>query len=226
MAWLPAVVVLAGCHVPGFATLHPADRQGQEASRLWGPTQFTALGVGVVVWALIAYTLVRYRQSGKTSSQRAVNVPLEITYTVIPLAIVAVLFTATTIAQRRMVAISAHPDVTVGVTAFQWGWQFTYPDGKTVTSGDTGPPVLVLPLDRTIEIDLTATDVVHAFYVPAFLFQRNAVPGAPTKFDVTPTRLGDFDGHCSTFCGIRHYQMSFTVRVVAPADFDRWVTGG
>jgi cytochrome c oxidase subunit 2 len=68
--------------------------------------------------------------------------------------------------------------------------------------------------------------VVHAFYVPAFLFQRNAQPGQVTRFDVTPTTLGVFDGKCATFCGIGHAQMLFTVRVVSPADFAAWLRAG
>lgn len=194
----------------------------------------TALVIGIIVWALIAFTVVRYRRRKHSDpdaipSQHAYNIPLEVIYTVTPLVVVAVLFGFTTTTQRRMNAVRTNPDVKVDVTAFQWGWQFHYqpsngtPQGITVQSEGLKAPELVLPVGRTTEIDLTATDVVHAFYVPAFLYQRNAVPGSPTRFDITPTRTGTFGGRCATFCGIRHTDMRFTIRVVSPDDFTGWM---
>jgi cytochrome c oxidase subunit 2 len=225
-----AVVLLTGCHVPGFATRQAADKQGALAAHLWHGVEFAALAVGVLVWGLILYTVVRYRRRRGTPddaipSQRTYVVPLEVFYSVTPLLIVAVLFGLTVVQERKINAVSTHPDVKVAATAFQWGWQFTYPGGtpSVVTRPGQPPPELVLPEGETTEIDLTATDVVHAFYVPAFLFQRNAVPGSPTRFDVTPTRTGTFDGKCAAFCGIGHAQMLFTVRVVSPSDFQQWL---
>jgi len=234
---LSTLFVLGGCYAPGFHPTQPADAQGADAARLWQGTEMTALVIGVVVWALIAFTVLRYRRRKHTDpdaipSQQASNIPLEVLYTVTPLVIVAVLFGYTTTTQRRMNAVRTNPDVKVDATAFQWGWQFHYQPANgttqsvTVQSEGLTPPELVLPAGRTTEIDLTATDVVHAFYVPAFLFQRNAVPGSPTRFDLTPTRTGTFGGRCSTFCGIRHTDMRFTVRVVSPDVFARWLTTG
>jgi cytochrome c oxidase subunit II len=222
-------MLLSGCHVPGFAVPHPADKQGELSARLWNDTEFVALAVGVLVWGLIVYVVVRYRRRSRSPvdtipSQRAYNVPLEVVYTVVPVLIVGALFVFTTAAQRKINAVSTHPDVKIEAVAFQWGWRFHYPeaDVSTASRADT-PPDLVLPLGEVTEIDLSATDVVHAFYVPAFLFQRAAVPGSPTRFDLTPNTLGTFSGKCATFCGLRHYEMLFTVRVVTPAQFDEWL---
>src|SRR6202011_4051353 len=108
----------------------PADKQGQQAAGLWRGAEFAALAVGVVVWGLIVFVVVRYRR-GRTSdtvvpSQRAEILPLEIAYTVTPLIIVAVLFGVTTLRQRKIQALSAHPDLTISATAYQWGWRFEY----------------------------------------------------------------------------------------------------
>ena len=229
VALLGASILLAGCHVPGFAVPHPADKQAQGASHLWSGTEFVALAVGVIVWGLIGFAVLRYRRRRNTAedalpSQQAYMVPLEVFYTIVPLVIVGFLFYFTTVAQRKLNAVSTHPDLHVEATAFQWGWRFHYPVGDVTTVSRVGvPPDLVLPLGETTEIDLSATDVVHAFYVPAFLFQRAAVPGSPTRFDLTPTETGTFAGKCATFCGIRHYQMLFTVRVVSPGQFQQWL---
>jgi cytochrome c oxidase subunit II len=222
-------VALAGCHVPGFAVHQPASKQATSAYHLWNATEFIALGVGVLVWGLILYAVLYYRRRRSASgipSQRQYVVWLEVTYTAIPVLIVATLFGLTLATQRKMDAISAHPDLRIEATAFQWGWRFHYPVGNasSVSEGDI-PADLYLPVNETAEIDLTATDVVHAFYVPAFLFQRAAVPGSPTRFDVTPTRVGTYDGKCATFCGINHDDMLFTVHVVEPAAFQAWLEG-
>jgi len=221
--------VLAGCHVPGFAVHQPASKQGTSAYHLWNATEFIALGVGIVVWGLILFAALYYRRRRTSTgipSQRREMVWVEVTYTVIPVIIVAILFGLTLVTQRKMDAISAHPDLRIEATAFQWGWRFSYPVGNvsSVSEGDV-PADLYLPVDETVEIDLTSTDVVHSFYVPAFLFERNAVPGSPTRFDVTPSRVGTYDGKCATFCGINHYQMLFTVHVVEPAAFQAWLAG-
>jgi cytochrome c oxidase subunit 2 len=228
-----ASVLLTGCHAPGFATRQAADKQGRLAENLWHGTEFVALVVGGLVWGLILFVVFRYRRRRSTPddvipSQRAYIIPLEVFYSIVPLVVVAVLFGFTVVQERKIQAVSAHPEVTVAVTAFQWGWRFAYPAGGPAVVSEPGqaPPELVLPNGETTEIDLTATDVVHAFYVPAFLFQRNAQPGQVTRFDVTPTTLGVFDGKCATFCGIGHAQMLFTVRVVSPADFAAWLRAG
>jgi cytochrome c oxidase subunit 2 len=227
-----ATLLLTGCHVPGFPVEHPADKQGQQAASLWHATEFVALGVGLIVWGLIFYVLIRYRRRRNVPddaipSQQSESLKLEAIYTAIPLIIVAALFFFTTRAQRKIDAVSSHPDLKVQAVAFQWGWRFEYPNGTTTVSQGEGlgqvPPDLYLPVGETTEIDLTAVDVVHAFYIPAFLFQRAAVPGSPTSFDLTPTEVGTFDGKCSTFCGIGHYQMLFTVRVVTAAQFQTWL---
>lgn len=228
VAALAACVFLAGCHVPGFAIERPADKQGQHSARLWQAAEFTALAVGVIVWGLIVFVLVRYRRRRSTPddaipSQRAEILPLEVVYTVVPLVIVAVLFALTTGAQRRIDAVSADPTVTVHATAFQWGWRFEYPGGTIASTQGGLPAELVLPVGETTEVDLVSTDVVHAFYVPAFLFQRNAVPGSPTRFDITPTETGVFGAKCATFCGIGHAQMLFAVRVVTLVQFQEWL---
>ena len=225
---IAAIGALAGCDLPGFTPLAPADEQGRHVASLWRGVGFVALAVGVTVWGLIGFAVIRYRRRRDTPedaipSQQSSSGVLEVIYTVIPLVIVAVLFVLTTTSQRKINAVSTRPDLTVRVTAFQWGWQFTYPTGATVVSGDGPPPELVLPLGQVVEIDLVATDVVHAFYVPSFLFQRNAVPGTLTRFNVTPTKLGTFGGKCSTYCSIGHSKMLFEVRVLAADAFKTWL---
>jgi cytochrome c oxidase subunit 2 len=215
--------------VPGFAVHQPASKQATSAFHLWNATEFIALGVGVLVWGLILWAAFYYRRRRTATgipSQRQYVVWLEVTYTIIPVILVATLFGLTVATQHKIDAISDHPDVHIDATAFQWGWSFHYPVGNVTSSSEGAVPAdLYLPVGETVEVDLTATDVVHGFFVPAFLFQRNAVPGSPTRFDITPTRLGTYDGKCSTFCGLNHDDMLFTVHVVTPGAFQAWLAG-
>jgi cytochrome c oxidase subunit 2 len=84
---------------------------------------------------------------------------------------------------------------------------------------------MVLPLGEVTRIEITSVDVNHAFWVPDFLFKRDAIPGQTTAFDLQPARLGTYLGRCAEFCGLNHALMTFTVRVVTPDDFQRWRTG-
>ncbi len=67
------------------------------------------------------------------------------------------------------------------------------------------------------QINLYSNDVVHSFWIPSFLFKRDANPGITNHFDVTPTQTGLFHGVCAEYCGLDHALMTFTVEVVPAA---------
>jgi cytochrome c oxidase subunit 2 len=224
-----ALAMAAGCKAPDFGAPHGATTQGKEIFSLWQGSVMTALGVGVIVWALIFFAVIRYRRrrndDGSEPSQRQYILWLEVTYTLLPLLIVAVLFYFTVQTQTEVTRISANPAVRVEVTAYQWGWRFHYLDTNiTITTQGEERPVLMLPEGKTTRITLIATDVVHNFFVPGFLFKRDATPGLVNNFDLTPTRTGTFLGRCAEFCGLRHAQMLFDVKVVTPGAYAQWLT--
>jgi cytochrome c oxidase subunit 2 len=192
-----------------------------------------AAGVLVVVLGLILFPMVRWRRRSADDAppQFSNNFPLEIAWTLIPLAIVAGLFVATYKAEASVDDIGGTPAVTVAVQAYRWGWNFAYRGGPSVGGASSGPaalgdaqpyPTLVLPVDETTRIELSAADVDHGFWIPDFLFKRDAIPGQTTAFDLHPTKLGTFTGRCSAFCGLQHAEMFFRVRVVTPSEFDAW----
>lgn len=225
--WLVAgALVLAGCGLP-----EPATRQGGDVASLWRIFLAAGIGVAVVVYGLIAYTIIRYRHrpsSGDDSipGQRAYNLRMEILYTATPVVIVALLFGISVATERRLTATTANPALTVDVTSFQWGWQFDYPELNISVRG-TGEgqlPVLVLPVGETTRLILRTNDVIHSFWVPQFLEKRDVIPGVDNQIDVTPTKVGSYGGRCAEYCGLDHWRMSFTVDVRTRADFERWVS--
>jgi cytochrome c oxidase subunit 2 len=231
-----AIVIAAASCSSSFGMPRGSTEQGEEIFRLWQVFFWAGIVVAALVYGLIAWSLVRYRRrrrdpESELGRQFHANVPLEIVYTAVPVVIVVALFALSFGTEDRASSVTPNPDVTLRVEAFSWGWRFMFPDdGVEVVSepsaeGVPGPEIL-LPLGETTRIELTSNDVIHAFWVHDFLYKRDAIPGHVNEFDVTPTELGTYHGVCSEFCGIHHAYMTFTVRVVAPSEFDAWLTAG
>ncbi len=224
--------VAAGCS-SRLGLPHEATRHGHAVLDLWRVLFWCAAGVLALVIAPLAYVLVRYRENRPgvgPVSERAGNVRLEVAYTALPLLLAGALFALSMRAGVGDGISSANRTdrpLTVDVTGFQWQWRFHYPDtGLTVVGAPGHEPELVLPLGRTVRLRLRAADVIHSFYVPAFLLKRDAIPGRPQILEVEPSRAGAFKGNCAEFCGLDHSRMGFRVRILEPAAFERWSQKG
>lgn len=205
-------------------------------TNFWVGTWIWALAVGVLVWGLTFWCIVRYRRK-KTETglppQVAYHVPIEILFTVVPVLMVAVLFGKTVELENKMLEEKT-PDVTVNVVGKQWSWDFNYVDEKVYEAGEqahlTGKegvqetlPTLYLPVNKRVEFVLTARDVIHTFWVIQFLHKMDMVPGKVNTFQVTPTEIGTFQGKCAELCGAYHSQMLFQVKVVSEADYNKYI---
>ena len=185
---------------------------------------YIAIGVAIVTFGALFYVLLRFRGKGdRIPRQSHSNVKIEVLYTVIPAIIVALIFVISVKVENTVTAVAAHPNLRVTVTAFQWGWRFSYPNGVSVVSQGANYPQMVLPVNETTTIKLVSQDVVHGFYIPKFDFSRYALPGFTNYFDLTPTSVGTFVGRCSQLCGLYHAEMLFSVRVVSPTQFQAWL---
>jgi cytochrome c oxidase subunit 2 len=204
----------------------PATGQARAVADLWTRFAIAAIAVGGLVWALITISIIRFRRprsDGNLPRQTRGSMRLELIWTTGPILIVVVLFWLTLGALDRIEARQPG-GVTVNVTAFRWQWQFTYPDsGVTVSGGPDQAAEMVVPVGEPIHVVLSSADVAHAFYVPAFLFKRDAIPGRTTEFDVTIDTPDTYRGQCAEFCGVFHDRMLLTVRAVTRADFDAWL---
>ena len=222
---------------------NPITTQGAITLTLWQGSWVAGLLVGAVVWGMILWAVMFHRRRGdKLPPQVRYNMPIEILYTVVPFVLIAVLFYYTAKDENTIDAIPSHPAVTVNVTGFTWSWEFNYPDYKTTGGGsvtidgqmwnpqetvdqnEKDMPVLEIPVGEVVNFNLTSPDVVHAFWVPEFLFKRDVVPGHPNHFSITATKTGTYIGHCSELCGLYHSRMLFTVQIVTPAQFKAWIS--
>jgi cytochrome c oxidase subunit 2 len=225
---LGAASALSSCSGRGGAP-DPATSQGQDVLQLWRVllsvgVALCALVVGLILWSVVRYRRPKGAAPGDLPPQVRANVPVEVFYTVVPLLIVAVLFGLTLRTQDRVTRRSATPDLGVEVTGFQWGWRFRYPaQGVTIVGDANDPPTLVLPVGANVRLRLLAADVIHSFFVPAFLVKRDLIPGVDNSLEIHPTEEGRYPGFCAEFCGLDHWRMTFEVDVVSPAEFQAFI---
>ena len=221
-------LVLSGCSLrdaPGFGIPKPITEQTQDVYALWSGSWIAALIIGGLVWGLILWSCWRYRRrSDELPRQVRMNLPIEILYTVLPVVIISVLFYYTAIIENEEDRLTADPAVVVNVVGYQWSWQFNYVKEDLSVNGRPGEiPELVLPTDTTIRFVLNSIDVQHSFWVPAFLFKRDVVPGRDNQFEIKITEEGVYRGRCAEFCGVDHDRMIFSVRAVSPDDYAAYV---
>ena len=172
----------------------------------------------VVVFMLYSLVVFR-RRAGDTSEGEHFegNTALEIVWTVVPL--IVVLFLGYLGVRTLNAIVAPQPgEITVNVKGFQWAWTFDYPEG-----GFTSPE-LVLPVNQPAVMEMTATDVLHSFWVPEFRVKQDLVPGQTTHLRFTPVEVGEYKLRCAELCGLTHWNMLATVRVVPQDEYDAWMT--
>ena len=237
-----STVLVSGCsseEVLRFGWPEGITPQAESMRQLWTWSCIAALSVGILVWGLMFWTITFHRKkagSPEFPRQTQYNLPLEVVYTVIPFIAIAVLFYFTVITQNKVTDIQANPDVKVDVTAFQWNWEFAYPDVKatdgqpvSTIGSSTEIPILVLPTGKRIQFKLESKDVVHSFWIPEFLFKRDVFP-YPDKNDTQKIfqvssidREGAFVGRCAEMCGTYHSAMNFELRALSPELYQGYV---
>ena len=239
-----SVAVLTGCaadELRGNAStgwLPPAvTENGEVVTNLWIGAWIAALAVGALVWGLVGWCVVAYRRRKDDTElpvQLRYNIPIEILYTVVPIFMVVVLFYYTARDESALVDTSQEPDVTINVVGKQWSWDFNYVEdevhevgAQAILTGEPGAqetiPTLYLPVGERVEFVLTARDVIHSFWVPAFLQKLDMIPGRVNAFQVVTTQEGTFKGKCAELCGTYHSQMLFNVKVVPRAEYDQHI---
>ena len=203
--------------------------QAETAADMWRLFLVLALAVLALVLVLVLYVVIRFRRRDDSlPPQTHYRIPLEITYTVLPLLLIVGLFVVTVRSIDDIDEAISSPDLQVDVVGSQWQWQFTYPDSGVIVGGDdTERPEMWLPAGSSVRFNLETVDVIHSFWVPGFLFKRDLIPGSPSSFDVDVKQTTGrwTSGVCAEFCGLYHDRMDFAVRVVSPDDFQKWLDG-
>jgi len=235
-------LVAAGCasQVPQLYPPHASTSQGAEVSSLYDIVFVLAVLIFLAVEGAIIYAVVRYRRKPDDADlppQTHGNNLVEIIWTIIPTVIVLYLFVVSWQTLNTVEAKSDHPGVRVRAVAERFAWSFAYlgddattPLFTTDAQGHGVFGTMVVPVGEPIHVTLHSVDVIHAFYVPKFLFKRDVNPVTDPKkennFDFT-VDAGDagqtFRGQCAELCGAGHGGMTFEVKAVTRPEFDTWL---
>jgi cytochrome c oxidase subunit II len=233
IALIVLALVTGGCASegdpwPGFFPTEPVTNAGQATQNLYLVTFIVAVIVFVIVEGLLILIALRWRRRPTDDTlpqQTHGSNRLEILWTILPAVTVTALFIGVLITLTEQHQVSAaEPPVVVDVRAFQWQWTFDYAkEGLSFTGAGRQGPVMALPVGEPVRIRLHAQDVIHAFYVPQFLYKLDVIPGRVNQFDIVVEDPGTYTGQCAEFCGLLHYEMFFTVEAMSRADYDAWV---
>jgi cytochrome c oxidase subunit II len=198
------------------------------------------IAICVLVALLLLWVMLRYNShANPTPSKTQHNTPLEVLWTVVPVIILVLI----AIPSFRLLYFEAEipkPDVVVQVIGRQWYWTYVFPreggfqydsnmlsDAKAKAAGEPRllgvDNPLYVPVNKVVEIDTTASDVIHSWAVPAFGVKMDAIPGHLNRTWFKATKLGTYYGQCSELCGAGHAFMPIEVKVVTQKEYDAWL---
>ena len=199
-----ALVLLgtAGCSADtAFGRLgmpSPVTQEGEDiVLPFWQNAWILAWIVGGFTWGLMLWVTLRYRRKAgdPLPGQLRYNMPLEALYTFTPVVIVLALFFFTARDTSELTKLTDTTQHTVGVVGQKWSWTFNYVQEDAYDTGTPEvPSTLWLPVGEKTRFTLTSPDVIHDFWVPAFLFKMDIIPGRENQFELTPNKVGHVRG--------------------------------
>ena len=237
---IPAL--LSGCTKEQIATgFFPVESQGatnhtDAYTALWNGGWIALLIVGLIVWGLILWAMVAYRRRKHDRGlpvQMRYSMPIEILFTVTPVVLVLGFFFQNVQVMEKTTDDTTPGEQVIEVAAKQWAWDFNYETENVYYAGtqvaldgteepEETAPVLYLPVDTDLEIRLHSRDVLHSFWVPAFLEKRDMIPGHDQSLHLRAEKEGEYVGKCAELCGEYHSEMLFNVKVVSKEEFQEY----
>ena len=232
------VLKIGDTFVTGLFPPIAVTSEGAQIRDLYTVIFLIAVAIFLVVEGLIVWTVIRYRRKPGDDTlppQIHGNNIAEFVWTVVPTLIVIFMFIVSWQTLNAVDTNASDAQTTkIRAVAGQFQWQFDYLDqNDKLLYTELLPLVsqgggMMVPAGRTVQLSLVSHDVIHAFYVPQFLFKRDVVPGRTNQFDFTVDAADagqTFRGQCAELCGIGHSIMLFEVKALAPQEFDTWLAG-
>jgi len=226
-AWatIGLALLLLGCQGDRTqSALHPAGPAAEAVARLWW-VLLSVLGVySLVVFVLTLFAIFHQPQSqplsqSSDSSKRPVRdgkTFILIGGVVLPAFILVplLLYSVSATAALRM----RDSGLTIQVVGHRWWWEVVYQEQRIVTANE-----LVIPVGEPVRLELTASDVIHSFWVPQLHGKTDMLPGQTTVSWLEASRPGIYRGQCAEYCGMQHAHMAFEVIALPPDDFVAWL---
>ena len=246
LAGLAGLANAGAAHAIAWYFQTPASGIARDIDQLHQYIMWLIIAIFIGVFGFMFWSVYAHRKSkGHAAEQFHENTTVEILWTVIPaiiLVIIAWPVTKTVIAQKDTSA----PELTIKVTGYQWKWGYDYikgegegisflstlatPREQIEGSAPKGENYLlevdnevVVPVGKKVRVIVTAADVIHAWWIPAFGAKQDAIPGFLRDIWFRAEEIGTFRGQCTELCGKEHAFMPIVVRVVSPEDYSRWV---
>src|ERR1700741_3355210 len=197
--------------------------------------------ITLFVLGLLLYVIVRFRQErNPVPTRTSHNTIIEMLWTVVPVLILVIIAIPSFKLMYFMDRVP-NPDMTIKVTGHQRDWSYEYPDqgglafdSNLIPEADLKPGQkrlldvdnpLVVPVDTTIRVLVTGTDVIHSWFVPSFGVQEYAIVGRLNESWMKVEHNGVYYGECNQICGVNHAFMPIKVEAVSKDEFQRWLEG-
>ena len=230
---------------PGGLNFQPAVTELME-DIVWLDTMLLVIitAISLFVCALLMYCIVRFnRRANPEPASFTHNSPLEVAWTLVPILILVFIgsFSLPVLFKQQEIP---EADITVKATGYQWFWgyeyvdhefgfesfmlererlaEFGYADDEYLLATDTA---IVLPVDKTVVIQVTGGDVIHSWTIPAFGVKQDGVPGRIAELWCKAEKEGIYFGQCSELCGKDHAYMPITVKIVSQEAYEAWLDG-
>jgi cytochrome c oxidase subunit 2 len=225
-AALTSVALLAGCIEQDNeqTALDPKGESARKILDLTAPFFWIAVVIGIGVIAATVVLALKFREKpGEPRNPKQIhgNSTLEISWTIVPALILAVMGVFTVSSIFDLSEEPTGPDVVnIDVVGKQWWWEYTYTDEDAgfITANE-----MHIPVDTEVYLTLTAEDVIHSFWVPNLAGKKDAVPGRTSYLKISGDTVGEYHGQCAEYCGLSHARMGLKVIVETKEDYARWV---
>lgn len=197
--------------------------------------------VVLFVTVLLIIVVIKFRDTGKEPRRFTHNTPLEIAWTLVPVLILVVLGVYSVPALLKQTRIPVG-EVVIKATGNQWFWSYEYPeagiafDSYMLEKKDLAAfgymddeyllavdNAVIVPVNTDVVVQITASDVIHSWKIPAFAVASDAVPGRTMEQWFNATKEGIYFGQCSQLCGKSHAYMPIVVKVVSKEVYEKWV---
>ncbi len=199
--------------------------------------------VTVFVCLLLLFVIFRFNaKSNPVPAKYTHNTPLEIGWTLVPVLILVAIGAFSLPILFRSQEMPENPDVVIKATGYQWYWGYEYPENgiafdslmlpeEELAENGYAPDeyllatdtAVVVPVGQTVLLQVTASDVIHSWTIPAFAVKQDAVPGRIAQAWFNVEQEGTYFGQCSELCGINHAYMPIVVKAVSPEVYAAWV---
>lgn len=175
----------------------------------------------LIVFLLVAFVIKYHRRTEQeTTPNISHNTLLEVTWILVPAAIMLIIF-VWGFGSFMDMSVAPGNSLNIYVTAQRWSWSFEYPNGVS-SIGE-----LVVPLNQPVKLTMSSKDLIHSFFVPKFRVKQDVFPNRYSMVWFQATEPGNFDLYCTEYCGTGHSDMTGRVRVLDPGEFQKWLeTGG